>query len=144
MKELFGTYDISENLEQLQDSETCSQVPVDVTRSSDDDVLSSSSTRSTRKLKPKALNTEAAQVSSVREAANKETTQKNKPTTRVRGSLNKNSVNARTVPDSGNRNIQRKPQKPSKQDSKTEKDVIKKKGKKSASEEGNSERNFLC
>lgn len=136
VKELFSSYEISENLEQLQVSETCSQVPGEGTRSSDDDVHSSSSTRSTRKLKPKSLNTDAAQVSSVTESANKETTQKNNPATRVRGSLNKNSVNTRSVSDSGSRNLQRKPQKPSKQDSKTEKVVIKKQGKKSANEEG--------
>ena len=142
VKELFSSYNISENLEQLQVSEACSQVPGEGTRSSDDDVHSSSSTRSTRKLKPKSLNTDATtQASSVTESANKETTQKNKPATKVRGSLNKNSVNSRTdsrtVSESGNPNMKRKPQKPSKQDSKTDKYVIKKQVEKSANEEGN-------
>lgn len=136
VKELLTSYDISENLEQLQVSETCSQVPGEGTRSSDDDVHSSSSTRSTRRLKPKSLNTDAAQVSSVTQSANTETTQKNYPATRTRSSLNKNPVNSRSASDSQSHNIKRKLQKPSKQDSKTEKAAIKKVGKKSANEEG--------
>uniref|UniRef100_A0A5B7BY11 Uncharacterized protein n=1 Tax=Davidia involucrata TaxID=16924 RepID=A0A5B7BY11_DAVIN len=138
VKELFESYNILENLEQLQVlqvSETCSQVPDEGTRSSDDDVHSSSSITGTRKLKPKSLNTDTVQPSPITESA-KETTQKNNSGTRTRGSLNKNYANSRSVSETAGRNTQKKSQKPSKQESNKEKEKIKKLGKKSAQEEG--------
>ncbi|KAG5223539.1 rab11 family-interacting protein [Salix suchowensis] len=57
----------------------------------------------TRKLRPRSLNADAAQVSIVTESTNKETSQrKNTTAIRTRGSsLNKNTENSRTVSDSG-------------------------------------------
>ncbi|KAL5747401.1 hypothetical protein ACOSP7_024402 [Xanthoceras sorbifolium] len=133
VKDLFDLYNISETAEQLQVSQTCSQVPEEGTRSSDDEVHSSSSTVGTRKLKPKSLNTDTAQVSSVTESVKKETAPKINPSNRTRAS--KNSANAKPVSDAGNRKIEKKPQKPIKQET-NKKDRIIKPGKKSASEEG--------
>ncbi|XP_008239861.1 PREDICTED: uncharacterized protein LOC103338439 [Prunus mume] len=99
--------------EQLLVSETCSQVPDEGTRSSDDDVKSCSSIMGTRKLKPKSLNTDAAPVS--------------------RGSLVKTSSNSGPVSENGARGpTAKKPQKPSKQESNKVKDRTKKQGDKSA------------
>ncbi|XP_059442876.1 uncharacterized protein LOC132175077 isoform X2 [Corylus avellana] len=131
VKELFERYNISENIEQLQVSETISQVPEEGTRSSDDDVQSSSSTGGTRKLRPRSLNTDATQTSPVAESAKKETIQKSNRATRTRGSLNKNSVNSRPVSETeGNKSL-KKPEKPNKVESNKLKDKNKR-GKKSA------------
>lgn len=135
VKELFERYNITETSEQLQVSETFSELPEEVTRSSDDEVHSSSSTMGTRKLKPKSLNTDAAQVSSVTASAKKEATTKNNPATRTRASLSRNSANSRPVPETGNGKTQKKPQKPTKPETNKGKDSIKQ-GKKSTKEEG--------
>ncbi|KAL5544411.1 hypothetical protein UlMin_008195 [Ulmus minor] len=74
VKELFESYNIVENTEQLQTSESCSQLP-EGTQSSDDEVRSSTSTVACRKLKPKALNTDNTEVSTVKEPAKQSTTQ---------------------------------------------------------------------
>ncbi|VVA17066.1 PREDICTED: LOC110660421 isoform [Prunus dulcis] len=119
--------------EQLQVSETCSQVPDEGTRSSDDDVKSCSSAMGTRKLKPKSLNTDAAPVSPVKASAKKEIAQKSIPATKTRGSLVKTSSNSGPVSDNGARGpTAKKPQKPSKQESNKVKDRTKKQGDKSA------------
>lgn len=133
VKDLFDLYNISEATEQLQVSETCSQVPEEGIRSSDEEVHSSSSTMGTRKLKPKSLNTYAAQVSSVSESVKKETAPKISPSNRTRAS--KNTANAKPVSDVGNRKIEKKPQKPTKLEA-NKKDRNIKPGKKSASQEG--------
>jgi hypothetical protein len=136
VKELFEKYNISENTEQLQVSETFSQVPEEGTRSSDDDVHSSSSTGGTRKLKPRSLNTDANQTSPT-ESAKKRTIQKSISSVRTRGSLNKNSANSKPVSETVGRKSLKKPEKPSKLDSNKEKDKTKQgKGKKSAAEAG--------
>ncbi|XP_015883548.3 uncharacterized protein LOC107419307 [Ziziphus jujuba] len=137
VKELFERYNIVENIEQLQVSESCSQVPEEGTRSSDDEVRSSSSTvgTSTRKLKPKSLNTDAAPISPVTEPAKKDTAQKTNPATRNRGSLTKTNANSTLVSDTRARKSVKKPQNPSKQEPNKEKD-IKKKGRKFAGQQG--------
>lgn len=134
VKDLFERYNISETSEQLQVSETCSQVPEERTRSSDDEVHSSS-TVGIRKLKPKLLNTDSGQVSPATESVKKEISSKNSPAPRTRASLNKNSANSRSVSDIGNPKIQKKPQKPTKQETNEEKDRTKR-GKKSVGVEG--------
>ena len=131
VKELFERYNISENIEQLQVSETISQVPEEGTRSSDDDVQSSSSTGGTRKLRPRSLNTDATQTSPVAESAKKETIQKSNRATRTRGSLNKNSVNSRPVSETEGNKLLKKHEKPNKVESNKLKDKNKR-GKKSA------------
>ncbi|KAM4107103.1 hypothetical protein ACJW30_04G114800 [Castanea mollissima] len=133
VKELFERYNISENTEQVQVSETFSQVPEEGTRSSDDDVHSSSSTGGSRKLKPRSLNADADQTSPVTESAKKRTIQKNNSAIRTRGSLNKNSANSKLVSETGGRKLLKKPEKPSKLDSNREKGKTKQ-GKKSAAE----------
>ncbi|XVF09123.1 hypothetical protein REPUB_Repub07fG0064000 [Reevesia pubescens] len=135
IKELLESYNnVSENSDQPQVSQTCSQVPEEGTRSSDDEVHSVSSAVGSRKLIPKSLNTDAAQVSSVAKSA-KETTPKNNPVTRNRV-LNKNSSNSRSVSEMGNRKLQNKTQKTTKPEPVKGKDKIKKQGTKEANEEG--------
>lgn len=135
LKELYERYSVVEN-EQLQVSETCSHVPEEGTRSSDEDAKSSSSTMGTRKLKPKSLNTDAAQVSPVKNKAKKEIPQKSIPATRTRASVAKNSSASGPVSDSGvRRSTAYKSQKPIKQEAKNEKDR-KKQGNKPAVEQG--------
>ncbi|EXB20717.1 hypothetical protein L484_007624 [Morus notabilis] len=139
VKELFESYNIVvESTGQLQVSETCSQVPEEETRSSDDEIRSSSSTVGSRKLKPKASNSDAAKVSAVTGSTTKKNTiQKVNPTsTRTRVSLTKNSANSRSLADTGANKSIKKPQKPIKQELKKERDLTKKKGKKSVDEEG--------
>lgn len=135
LKELYERYGVVEN-EQLQVSETCSHVPEEGTRSSDEDAKSSSSTMGTRKLKPKSLNTDAAQVSPVRNKAKKEIPQKGIPATRTRASVAKNSSASGPVSDSGvRRSTANKSQKPIKQEAKNEKER-KKQGNKPVVEQG--------
>ncbi|KAJ9163643.1 hypothetical protein P3X46_023290 [Hevea brasiliensis] len=126
VKELFESYGIADNQEQVQVSESCSQVPEEGTRSSDDEVLSSSS-MGNRKLTPRSLNADAAQASKVTESA-KKVTQKNTTAPRSRASQNKNTANSRSASGTAGQKLQRKPQRPVK-------DKIKQ-GKKSATEEG--------
>ncbi|KAG8652483.1 uncharacterized protein LOC110616816 isoform X2 [Manihot esculenta] len=135
VNELFESYRIADNQEQLQVSESCSQVPEEGTRSSDDEVLSSSSAGNW-KLRPRSLNADAAPVSRVTESAKKEITQKNTTTPRTRASQNKSTMNSRSVSGTAVQKLQKKPQRSSKQEATKEKDKIKKQGKKSAAEEG--------
>ncbi|KAI4343848.1 hypothetical protein L6164_011149 [Bauhinia variegata] len=130
VKDLLEGYNISENTEQLQVSETISQVPEEENRSSDDDVHSSS-TMGVGKLKPKCLNIDSTQRSSVTESTKKETGQKYNTRSRVRGNFNKNSADPTPVLDSGNRRSVRKSEKPSKQEPTKEKGKIGKREKKS-------------
>ncbi|KAF5459767.1 hypothetical protein F2P56_019687 [Juglans regia] len=131
LKELFERYNISESTEQLQVSETYSQVPEEGTRSSDDDVHSSSSTAGNRRLKPRSLNTDATQASEVSKSAKQDTIQKKSRTIGTRGSLNKNSANSKSVSEPGDRKLPKKPEKPTKLESNKEKDKMKQ-GKKSS------------
>ncbi|OVA13313.1 hypothetical protein BVC80_285g28 [Macleaya cordata] len=132
VKELLRSYNIVEDLEQLQVSETCSLVP-EATQSSSEDCRSSSSTAGASKLKPKSLNSKNIQVSPVAESAKKESNRKI-PTTGNRLSLNKNSMRSKPDADIKGVNEQKKPQKPSKVETKKEKVKPKNQGKKSASE----------
>lgn len=143
LKELYERYSVVEN-EQLQVSETCSHVPEEGTRSSDEDAKSSSSTMGTRKLKPKSLNTDAAQVSPAKNKAKKEIPQKSIPATRTRASVAKNSSASVPVSDSGvRRSTANKSQKPIKQEAKNEKDR-KKQGNKPAVEQGKCIKLYIC
>ncbi|KAI3865313.1 hypothetical protein MKX03_037291 [Papaver bracteatum] len=81
--ELLKSYNISEDLEQLQVTQTCSHVP-EGTQSTEEDVSSctSSATTKSRKLKPKSLNSESFKSSSIadstKEGAKKRIPAKNK------------------------------------------------------------------
>ena len=139
VKQLFEGYNILENFEQMQVSETCSQVPEEGTRSSDDDVRSSSSVTGTRKLKLKSLNTTEAtvQASVVTESVKKDATGKDNRGTRTRGTWNKNSANVRLASETAGSNISKKSQKPSKQESNEHNNKLKRQAEKSACELGN-------
>ncbi|XVF50163.1 hypothetical protein PTKIN_Ptkin04bG0073600 [Pterospermum kingtungense] len=130
VKELLESYNVSDNSDQPQVSETCSQVPEEGTRSSDDEVHSISSAVGSRKLKPKSLNADAGQVSSAAKSA-KEATTKNNPATRNKV-LNKNSSNSRSVSDTGSCKLQKRTQKTTNQG----KDKTKRQTNKLANEEG--------
>lgn len=131
VKALFESYNISETMEQWQVSETISHVPEEGTRSSDDDVRSSSSTMGTRKLKPKCLNTDSTQLTPSTESAKKETSQKSNPGSRLRGNLSTNTTTPRPALDNRNNRLVKKSEKPSKQEPNKEKGMIKRQGKKS-------------
>jgi len=136
VKELLESYGISENSEQLQVSEICCpQAPEEGTRSSDDDVHSSSSVTGNRKLKPKSLDTttNATQVSPVKESA--KNTRIDNQGRRTRGSWNRNFADAKSGSGSvtAGRNTSKKSQKPIKQESNDDK--IKRQGEKAAHEE---------
>ncbi|XWS60588.1 hypothetical protein CRYUN_Cryun07bG0048700 [Craigia yunnanensis] len=95
-----------------------------------------SSAVGSRKLKPKSLNTNAAQVSSVAESA-KEVTPKDNPATRNKV-LIKNSSNSRSVLDTGSHKLQKRTQKTTKQEPVKGKDKTKRQATKLANEEGKS------
>ncbi|PSR89642.1 Histone H1B like [Actinidia chinensis var. chinensis] len=137
-KALFESYNISESFEQLQVSETCSQVNEEGTRSSDDDARSSSSVTGTRKLKPKSLNTDAMSQASppTIEPAKKDAAQKDNPGMKPRRSLNKSSANAKAPSEVAVRSISKKSQNPSKPELNKEKDKIKNQGKKAVCQQG--------
>ncbi|KAL4326173.1 hypothetical protein GQ457_11G008960 [Hibiscus cannabinus] len=136
IKELLERYNVSENSDQPQVSETCSQVPDEGTRSSDDEIHRVSPSAGARRLKPKSLNTEVAQVSSVAKSS-KEATPKNNAATRSRSS-NKNSSNSRSVSDTtGSRKPQTRTQKTTtKQERVKGKEKTKRQGAKSDDKEG--------
>ncbi|KAI3726898.1 hypothetical protein L1987_66705 [Smallanthus sonchifolius] len=82
VKELFGSYGITESIEQLQVSETCSHVPEDDNQSAH----SLSSATGVSKLKPQTLNTSA---SSAAKESVRETTQKSNPVSKTKAPVNK-------------------------------------------------------
>ncbi|XP_057735787.1 uncharacterized protein LOC130951140 isoform X1 [Arachis stenosperma] len=132
VKELFGSYNIAENLEQLQlqsQSQVSESVP-DGPRSSDDEVMA------TRKLKPKCLDTDSAHLTPVTatESTKKETNQKGTSGSRLRESLRMYSANSKSA-NIGNRRSVQKSEKQSKNQGKIEKGDVKKDGKKSDAEE---------
>ncbi|KAL6997288.1 hypothetical protein U1Q18_007413, partial [Sarracenia purpurea var. burkii] len=137
-KELFETYNIAESIEQLHVSETFSQVHEEGARSFDDDDVHSTSGTGTRKLKPKSLNTDAAaKAAPIIKSAKKDTSQKDHSGARTRGSLNKNSTNAKTAPEIRGRSISNKSQRPNKQEFNKDKDKkMKKEGNKFLCEQG--------
>ncbi|XP_055828761.1 uncharacterized protein LOC129896811 [Solanum dulcamara] len=67
VKQLFESYNISHDFEQLQVSETCSHAPEDGTPSSDDEMHSSSSVAGTEKSEPEVLNKDATETCQVTE-----------------------------------------------------------------------------
>ncbi|KAJ4961729.1 hypothetical protein NE237_021639 [Protea cynaroides] len=106
VEELLGSYDIPEDFEKLQVSETCSQVHEEGTRSADEDAQSSVSSTGARKLRPKSVNPGNVQAAKVEEAT-KDNTPKKTHASRNRGSLNKSSANFSSVTDIDSGNVQR-------------------------------------
>lgn len=126
-KQLFKSYNISENLEP-QVSETISQVFEEGTRSSDEDVHSSSSVTGARKLKPKSLDIDATSAkasSGVAKLAKKGA----KFSTRK-------SVNATSASENVGHSISKKSQKTTKKESEIDKSKMQKQGKCVATEKG--------
>lgn len=130
-KEVLKSYDISETIEQLQVSETCSHVPVEGTNSLEDDARSLSSVS---KLKPKSL---ISSASSTEKESAKETTPKSNFVSKIKAPMTRNSANKSHAVETGNNNIQKKSKKPSKQESNKEKQMVKTEGMKPADEKGN-------
>ncbi|XP_074316363.1 uncharacterized protein LOC141652689 isoform X2 [Silene latifolia] len=91
VKSLFESYEITESLDQLQVSVTCSHVPEDATTPSGDDVLSTSSTVGTRKLKPKSLNIDT-QASSANVSSTKDSAHRTRAISKMRTSVNRSPV----------------------------------------------------
>ncbi|KAG8379145.1 hypothetical protein BUALT_Bualt07G0057700 [Buddleja alternifolia] len=136
VKELFESYKIPENCEQSQVSENCSQVPTEGNQLSDDDIHSSSSSiTDAEKLKPKSLDINADETNQVKKA-NNETTQKDDANSasvkKTRKSVSKNAANSKSGSEARGRSIQKKPQKPIKQELGQDKEKAKIQGKKSA------------
>ncbi|KAH9611906.1 hypothetical protein KSS87_002631 [Heliosperma pusillum] len=126
VKSLFESYEIAESLDQLQVSMTCSHVPEDATTPSADDVLSTSSTAGTRKLKPKSLNIDT-QASSGNVSSMKESAHRTKATSKIRTSVNRSPVNSvKKVTGSGADIVKKKVQRAGKQEPKNEEEKIKK------------------
>ncbi|KAJ8560528.1 hypothetical protein K7X08_022388 [Anisodus acutangulus] len=128
VKQLFDSYNILQNSEQLKVSETCSHVPKDETRSSDDDVHSSSSVATTEK--PKILNKDSTKSEQVKEPT-KQKPSKIGSTPRTRNSVNKIAATGKsTSPKTGGRTTKERLQKPVKPE--LNKDKLKRQGKRSA------------
>lgn len=141
LKELFESYNISENTKQLQNdvSESVSEVREEASGLSDEDLQNSSSTMSAVNMGLKCLNLDSTKSSTKKEPIKKETSQKsNNPRGRLRGSFSENSANSRSGLDSGNRRSVKKPEKPGKEESNREKGKIRKQPKKSNVAQGKS------
>lgn len=121
LKQLFESYNILPDFEHLQVSETCSHVPEEGTRSSDDEILSSSSVADCEKVVPKPSTKATAETGQV-----KESTSLNNDTA-PKTNRSEKTVAAGTAVRG--RNTQKKQQKPIKN-----KDKVKSQGKKSANE----------
>ncbi|KAK4795036.1 hypothetical protein SAY86_013030 [Trapa natans] len=134
LKELFNMYNIVEYAEKLQVSETCSHVPEEGTRSSDDGVGSSTSTTRARKIKPKSLNNDVA----FSQLATEQTTEilKKNAVTKLRKPAISSSASSRNIPDVRAMKMQNKGQKPTKEGSETEKEKIKRQREELATQEG--------
>ncbi|KAM7479992.1 hypothetical protein LguiA_028205 [Lonicera macranthoides] len=128
-KELFESYNILENFEQLHVSETCSQVPEEGTRSSDEDVHSSYSIMGTQ-----SLNTYGG--SPANESTKGTTWRVNHPVKRAKGMVNKNCVNSTSASQAGACKSQKKSQMSNKQEPNKVDCKARQQGKKSAQKEG--------
>jgi len=134
VKELLQSYDIAENIEQNQVSESISQVLEEGTRSSDDEVhCCSSSITDTEKEKPEPLETESTPLTPVKaEPTKKEAGQKNNLGSRLKENLKKKSAkNSTPASDRGSSGLVKKSKKPTKQEIKKERSEVKKQQKKS-------------
>lgn len=130
VKDLLESYNSAEETEQLQDSETFSQGPELGTRSSDEEVHSSSSTVEPRKLKPKSLNTDVTKTTTPVTGVK----QRNLTTTPTnRGFWNKNAA-PNSTSETAKRSVKKQPHKPNKQEPIQVKEKAKKHGKKQLSD----------
>ncbi|XP_016563598.1 uncharacterized protein LOC107862510 isoform X1 [Capsicum annuum] len=137
VKQLFESYNISLDFEQLQVSETCSHVPE--APSSDEEARSSSSVAGTEKSEPEVLKKDAIETFQVAEPT-RETSSSKEIATKNRKSENKiattpKSTEVATTPKSSDvsSTIKKKLENPKE---KANKNKVKRKGKKSAGVEG--------
>lgn len=134
VKQLFEGYSISQDFEQLQVSETCSHAPEDGTRSSADEVHSSSSVAGIEKLEQEDLNKDAIETCQVAEPT-KEISSRKEIANKTRTSVNKAAATPKSTTEvSGHASNKKKFEKPIKQE--PIKDKVKRQGKKSAQVEG--------
>nr|XP_043617349.1 uncharacterized protein LOC122589165 [Erigeron canadensis] len=122
-KEVLQSYEISESLEQLQVSETCSHVP------EDDDARSLSSAIGNSKPKPRSMNSSA---SSAAKTSVKEATRKSNSVSKIEAPMVKIQ---KAATNTGNNKMQKNIKKLSKQDSKKEKQMVKTEAMKPTNEE---------
>ncbi|KAG9154733.1 hypothetical protein Leryth_014224 [Lithospermum erythrorhizon] len=110
VKELFENYNITENFEQLQVSETCSHVPEEGTRS-DEDVHSSPSVGVMEQVKRNSLDGDAAETMQVKQLK-KEKVQNDDSVSNIKKSAaNKKPSNMKSTANTQGRNSQKRPQK---------------------------------
>ncbi|CAN4088139.1 unnamed protein product [Withania somnifera] len=139
LKQLFESYNISQDFEQLQVSETCSHAPEDGTRSSEDEVHSSSSVAGSEKSEPEVLNKDAIETcqvvepiketSSRKETANKSCKSVNKIASTPKSTEVAATPKSTEVSGTTKKKLETPEQKPSK-------NKVKRQGKKSAGVEG--------
>lgn len=92
VKQLFESYNISHDFEQLQVSETCSHAPQDGTPSSDDEVLCNSSVAGTEKSDPEVVTKDAIETWEVAEPPTKETSSRKDIATKNHKSVSKTAT----------------------------------------------------
>ncbi|CAL9138114.1 unnamed protein product [Musa acuminata var. zebrina] len=104
VKDLLQNYNIVEDLDKLNISESCSKLPEEVTQKSDKD------RSKTRSMKPKSLNSENLAV--VANSNNKDIIQKRQPTYKNRGLYSKDAVNCVPMKDTNSINTRKNSEKP--------------------------------
>lgn len=104
VKDLLQNYNIVEDLDKLNISESCSKLPEEVAQKSDKD------RSKTRSMKPKSLNSENLAV--VANSINKDIIQKRQPTYKNRGLYTKDAVNCVPMKDTNSINTRKNSQKP--------------------------------
>ncbi|CAD5194188.1 unnamed protein product [Musa acuminata subsp. malaccensis] len=104
VKDLLQNYNIVEDLDKLNISESCSKLPEEVTQKSDKD------RSKTRSMKPKSLNSENLAV--VANSNNKDIIQRRQPTYKNRGLYSKDAVNCVPMKDTNSINTRKNSQKP--------------------------------
>jgi hypothetical protein len=107
VKDILQVYDIVEDFENLKISAESSQQP----KKTDKAVRTTTNTLPNGNLKPRSLNTDAAQN---KEVGKKENIQKMKPDAKLRGSYNKNLAKTTTAKEVGTENAGKKTKKQTK------------------------------
>nr|GLL22237.1 uncharacterized protein LOC109191897 isoform X2 [Ipomoea trifida] len=125
LKQLFESYNILPDFEHLQVSETCSHVPEESTRSSDDEIHSTSSVADFEKVVPKPSTKETAETGQAKESTRNTTLKSDTATKKNRSEKKVVAAGSGTR----GRTTQKKQQKPIKNN-----DKVKSQGKKSANE----------
>lgn len=136
VKQLFDSYNILQDSQPLQVSETCTHAPKEETCSSNDDIHSSSSVANTQRKLSRVLNKDSTKTEQVKEPI-KEKTSKIGSTPTTRKSVNKIAATATSTQKAGSRTTKEKLQKLVKPE--PNKDKVKRQGRRSAQGEGSYE-----